>query len=335
MAHQLDTSNGRNNMAYVGETPWHGLGQKISADASKAEVQTAAGLDFEIKKAPISMTLEDGTSIAVPEMNRSVLYRSDTNAPLSIMSTNGFHIVQPEEIVSFIFDTVEAMGWKIETAGSLRGGRKVWALANIGEEATIGTGDTVKGYLLAATGCDGTMASEFKFTTVRVVCHNTLDMAVGRGADGSQPKVKVYHFNKFDVNSVKKQLGIATSQWAAFVETAKVLSKVKLSAPKALKVLRSVYMPDEKLIDGVALTDDEFLKQNTSAKRVLELFDGAGIGSDLASSKMTAWGLVNAQTEFCDHASKTFSRDNRLNTSWFGKGVSIKQAMVDACLDLA
>jgi len=336
MAHEIDTSNGRNNMAYAGEKPWHGLGFQIDPDASIDEWRQAAGLDWEIKKGGLLMRTEDNKTIDVSELNRSILYRSDTNAPLSVMSTKGYHVVQPDQILGFIGDSVKAMGWKMETAGSLKGGRKIWALANLGESADIGGGDEVRGYLLAATACDGSMASEFMFTSVRVVCDNTLHMAVDgsmktRGDDNGQ-RVKVYHYNKFDVNAVKTQLGIATTVWAGFIERAKALSRIKLSEKKAVKILRTVYEKDEKVVNAEFITDDEFMKSNATARKVLELYQGAGIGMDLHSAKGTAWGLVNATTEFYDHASKTRSTDNRLNSAWFGAGAQRKQDVVDACL---
>jgi len=343
MAHEIDFSNGRANMAYVGETPWHGLGFKIDADASIDEWRQAAGLEWSIKKGSMLYTTEDGEQCDASSLNRSILYRSDTKAPLSVMSTSGYHVVQPDEILTFIGDSVKAMGWKMETAGSLKGGRKIWALARTGDAAEVGKGDRVESFLLAATACDGSMASEFMFTTVRVVCQNTLHAATqGEGggvkeaaADGKQ-RVKVYHYNTLDVNAVKAQLGIASSVWARFIENAKLLTQVRLSEKKAVKVLRSVYAPVEKVIDGdEILTDEEFLKKNTTARKVLELYQGGAMGSDLASAKGTAWGLVNAATEYYDHASNTRSVDNRMNSAWFGNGATRKQEVFDACLKMA
>lgn len=339
MAHEIDTSNGRANMAYAGEKPWHGLGFQIDADASIQEWRAAAGLDWEIKKGGMMMRAEEGALVDASDLNRSILYRSDTLARLSVMSTSGYHVVQPDQILGFIGDSVKAMGWKMETAGSLKGGRKIWALANIGEEAEVGTGDKVKGYLLAATACDGSMASEFMFTSVRVLCNNTLHMAVDgslQQRDSSQPRVKVYHYNTLDVGAVKKQLGIAETVWAQFIERAKTLSRISLSEKKAIQILRSVYAPEEKVIVGdEIMSDEEFLKANTTARKVLELYQGAGIGMDLNSTHDTAWGLVNATTEFYDHASKTRSVDNRMNSAWFGAGATKKQQVVDACLEMA
>lgn len=340
MAHEIDMSNGRANMAYRGEKPWHGLGFVIEPGDSPEVIAQKAGLTFTIKKGSLILKTEDGELIDASDLNRSILYRDDTKARLSVMSTSGYHVVQPAEIVDFIASSAKTMGWEIETAGSIKGGRKIWALANIGESADIGRGDTVKGYLLAATACDGSMASEFMFTSVRVVCDNTLHMAVDgslRDQPADQPRVKVYHYNTLDIEAVKQQLGIAGSVWANFIERAKQLSSIKLSEKAAIQVLRKVYAPDPEVIDAefVEVDDVQFLKENTSARNVLELFNGKGIGMQLPSAKGTAWGLVNAATEFYDHASKTRSVDNRLNSAWFGRGAEYKQQVVDACFKVA
>lgn len=340
MAHEIDFSNNRANIAYRGQKPWHSLGFAIEAGDSPEVIAQKAGVNFEIKKATVLYKTEAGVLLDGRSLNKSVLYRSDTNAALSVMSTDKFKIHQPAQIFDFIASSARAMGWEIETAGSLKGGRKIWALANLGEESNLGTAaspDVVKGYLLAATSCDGSMASEFLFTSVRVVCDNTLHAAVDTGGsirqreNGGQ-RVKVYHFNALDVSDVKKQLGIAETVWGNFIERAKRLTQIKLDDKKAIKILRSVYEKrDNEVVDAVFVSDEEFLKSNTSARKVLELYQGGGIGSGLKTAKNTAWGLVNAQTEYSDHASKTWSVDNRLNSAWFGKSAQTKQDIVDAC----
>lgn len=341
MAHEIDLSNGRANMAYRGEKPWHELGFAIEAGDSPEVIAKKAGLTFTIKKGKMLMQTEEGQVIDASDLNRSILYRDDTKARLSVMSTDGYHIVQPVEVVDFIASSAKAMGWEIETAGSLKGGRKIWALANIGEQAEVGKGDMVKGYLLAATACDGTMASEFMFTSVRVVCDNTLHMAVDgsikESAAKGQARVKVYHFNKLDVAAVKSQLGIAGSVWERFIENAKHLASMKLNDKIAVKILRDAIDPvrEEKEVVGEVVTDEAWMEKNTTARKVLELYQGAGIGMNLKSANSTAWGLVNATTEYYDHASRTWSVDNRLNSAWFGKGAQVKQAVMDSCLKIA
>jgi phage/plasmid-like protein (TIGR03299 family) len=338
MSHEIDTSNNRANIAYRGETPWHGLGSPIEPGDDAETIKRKAGVNFEILKADVMYRDESGKLLDAGALNRSVLYRSDTKAPLSIMSTENYQIHQPEEIFDFIAQSARAMGWEIETAGSLRGGRKVWALAKLGVEHNLGTKanpDVVRGNLLAATSCDGSIASEFLFTSVRVVCANTLHAALNDG--DKKGRVKVYHFNSLDVAQVKKALNIAPTVWAQFIENAKRLAATKVSKKQAVSILRNVYevrKPAEKEVEGKRLTDAEFFEQSMSARHVLELFDGRGIGMQIPSAHGTAWGLVNAATEYYDHATPQKSQDARLNSAWFGVGASKKDAVLEACLEL-
>src|SRR3546814_12556175 len=113
---------------------------------------------------------------AFPE--QKVLYRSDTKAPLAVVSKR-FQVVQPGEILEFYRDLTEVGGFELETAGVLREGRKFWALARTGQSVSLKGRDRVDGYLLLATACDGTLATTAQFTSVRVVCKNTLSIALG------------------------------------------------------------------------------------------------------------------------------------------------------------
>jgi len=118
--------------------------------------------------------------------DQKVIVRSDTHAPLSVVSRR-YQVVQPVEVLEFYRDLVEVGGFELETAGVLKGGRKLWALAKTGQEATLRGGDRVKSYLLLATACDGTLATTAQFTSVRVVCNNTLQiaLAIPRSGEGA------------------------------------------------------------------------------------------------------------------------------------------------------
>jgi phage/plasmid-like protein (TIGR03299 family) len=337
--HEIDMSNGRANMAYVGETPWHKLGHPITEGASFEQWGEQSGLLFEIKKAKMLMEIDGEITGVTDALNRSVLYRTDTHAPLSIMSTDQYEIHQPRDILKFIFDAAEAMGYKMHTAGSLKGGRKIWALARIPEAVeSIGKGDEVRGFLLAATSCDGSMASEFLFTTVRVVCANTLHMAVNDDSN-TKPRVKVLHMESLNLEAVKKGLGIAPTMWARFIENAKRLAKVKLTEKKAVDILRKVYAPkpveaDGRVIEAEFVTDQQYLEQSTNARQVLDLYQGKGRGALLTSAKDTAWGLVNAVTQHVDFGGHKRQDELRLNSMWFGTGAHTKERVLEACLEL-
>ena len=171
------------SMAYVGAEPWHGLGNKLTPKQPLEVWAAAAGMDWSIEEAEVRFVAGSadnraglGSIHAFPE--QKVLYRSDTRAPLSVVSSR-FQVVQPAEILEFYLDLTELGGYELETAGVLKEGRKLWALAKTGQSATLKGRDTVNGYLLLATACDGSLATTAQFTSVRVVCNNTLAIALG------------------------------------------------------------------------------------------------------------------------------------------------------------
>lgn len=322
-------SNGRANMAFVGEKPWHGLGAQINPDASIEEWRVAAGLNWQIKSAPV-MYAPEAELPRGSGLDRHVLYRSDTNAALSVVSSY-YKAVQPESVLEFFRDLVGDAGFRINTAGALKNGRKIWALAEIGKSDSIMSVDPITGYLLLATSCDGSMATTARFTSVRVVCQNTLSMATGSKAKAGQ-EVKVYHITDFDHAKVKKDLGIVANTWSSFIEAAKLIARVKLDDAKAVSILQKVYAQSD---DDRAMEADKFLEKSPTSRKVIDLFHGKALGSNLESAKGTAWGLVNSVTEYVDFRSGSRTNDSRLDSAWFGRGAQVKEAVFAECVKLA
>ncbi len=315
MAHHVE------HMAYVGQTPWHGLGNQLSTNQPIEVWQEQAGMDWDIKEAPVQFmdTVDETQSRLITFPQSKVLYRSDTQAPLSVVSQR-YQVVQPREILEFYRDLTEVSGFQLETAGVLKGGRKVWALARTGHSATIQAHDVTNAYVLLATACDGTMATTAQFTAVRVVCNNTLAVAI----DDSKGAVKIRHKTTFDPEAVKRQLGISVSHWDTFMYRMKLLSERKVKHAEAESFFRQLF------------TDP---RQTSSAKpnehamsKTLAIYDGQGRGAELGSSKGTALGLLNTITEFVDHERRAHNTDNRLDSAWFGHGAAIKQQALDRTL---
>ena len=205
MAHLLET------MAYVGETPWHGLGNELSPKQPIEIWAKQAGMDWRIESSDVSYMANNdkGHNLILPFAEQKVLYRSDNFEPLSVVSQR-YQEVQPREILEFYRDLTEQSDFELETAGILKGGRKLWALARTGQSATLKGKDVSNGYLLLATACDGTLATTAQFTSIRVVCNNTLAISLANGSGGI---VKVPHSTSFDADKVKQQLGVSVKQW--------------------------------------------------------------------------------------------------------------------------
>ena len=320
MAHAVQT------MAYVGQTPWHQLGNQLPARQPIEVWAQKAGMDWEIKDTPVRyMTEQVGALGSIMTFDdQKVLYRSDTKAPLSVVSGR-YQVVQPREVLEFYRDLTEISGFELETAGVLKEGKKFWALAKTGKETALKGNDTVKGYLLLATSCDGTLATTATPTTIRVVCQNTLTIAL----NGASSAIKVPHSTSFDPQAVKKQLGIAVSSWDAFIYRMKTLSERKVKSHEAMNYFLRVICQSDSQVDSA-----QGLMNERALKAVQALYDGKGHGSDLASASGTAWGLLNAVTEFTDHERRARSQEYRLDSAWFGQGAALKQRALDHALQL-
>lgn len=324
MAHMIDMTNGRANMAYVGETPWHGLGSELTRGADLDVWRVEAGLNWSVGRAQVAFKPE-GKGIFV-KGDSQVLYRDDTFAQLGIVSDR-YQIVQPGEVLEFFRDIVGTGGLELETAGSLDGGKKVWALAKTGDGFSIMGQDRVEGYVLLSTSFDGSMATRAQFTSVRVVCNNTLQLA----AKDTKGAVIVPHSSTFDATGVKIDLGLIHGAFSTFEDQAQELAQRKLTNEEAMKLLAQVMVPSS--------VDKEFDQSTVSTKRfnqvltVFDLYQHAGRGSNLRSAAGTAWGLVNAVTEYVDHHAAR-NTNNRFRSGQFGPGATMKQDAFNRALAL-
>lgn len=314
------------SMAYTNETPWHGLGNQLAANQPLEVWAQQAGMNWRVEETEVRFVSGNagsnlGSIHAFPE--QKVLYRSDTKMPLSVVSAR-YAVVQPIELIEFYRDLVEAGGYQLETAGVLKDGKKLWALARTGQSVSLKGKDTVNGYLLLSTSCDGSLATTAQFTSVRVVCNNTLQIALGDSAGA----VKVPHRSQFDAQAVKRQLGIAISSWDGFIARMKALSECKVNDTAAEAFLRRVLTYPVGSGQPVHATND------SAIKAVQSLYAGNGMGATLASASGTAFGLLNAVTEYCDHHRRARSEDHRRDAAWFGTGATLKQKAWDEAMRL-
>ena len=345
MSHQIE------QMAYVGETPWHGLGNQLSQHQPLDVWAQQAGMDWRIESSNVSYMAQNerGQSIIMPYEEQRVLYRSDTHAPLSVVSQR-FQEVQPKEILEFYRDLTEQSGFELETAGVLKGGKKFWALARTGQSTALKGKDVSNGYILLATACDGTLATTAQFTSIRVVCNNTLAIAL-KGQNTSAGVVKVPHSTKFDADKVKQQLGISVRAWDEHMYEMKQLSQRKVTQYEAAAYFDAVFNnttmssidQEDNIIQFYRDVATQAAQANVKEKsepnaksmsKAMKMFNGQGRGATLPSSKDTAYGLLCSITEFIDHERRAMSTDHRLDSAWFGAGASIKQRGLEQALSM-
>ena len=326
MAHELYQIDNQYSMAYVDKTPWHGLGQKLNPDSPLEIWMQEAKLNWDIKEGTgyFNPTGNDDLEEIASIPGKKILMRSDNQKFLSIVGEN-YKTVQPIEIIEFFRDLIESGGFKMHTAGSIFNGLTIWALAEIGKEATIMGQDKIGGYLLLTTSCDGSSATTGQFTSIRVVCNNTLQMSISEG-EQSRQYVKIPHSRKFHANEMKEELGLASNSFDIFVEKANKLAKRKVAISDAIQFFINLYTTEEEKKEG---TFDK--KISATVKKLINLYEQ----ETLKSSNGTAWGMVNAVTAYYDHYSNTKTVDRRLHNAWFGNGLNYKNLAFESALKLA
>ena len=315
MAHMIDQTNGIDAIAYVGETPWHGLGQKVTQDAPIEVWQVEAGLNYEVKRAALHAQIPGAET---PVHNLTALYRDDTNAILGTVSENRYNIVQPKEILEFFRDLVALKGFHIDVAGALSGGQRIWAIARNGRQIRVKGTDVIIPNVLLAGDFTGKSATVGKLTTTRVVCNNTLEMAM----HGAGASIKVPHFKVFDADKVKKDLGIIDDAIEAFDIFANYAAERKVTRAEGIKFVMDLFAKYED--DGKTLT----VGSEKTINAVVETMRTAP-GQSVPSAAGTAWGLVNGVTRYVDFVARAHNRDNRIQSAWFGNGSATKNKAVE------
>lgn len=301
MAHEFETG------LFVSEPAWHGLGVLLNNAPGVDEALKLAGLDWTVK-------LEDmfrGNGQAVTD--HSVVVRSSDGAQLGVVGSD-FTPVQNHEAFDWIRPIIDSGEATIEAAGSLRGGRRVWILAAV-KNATVDIvkGDAIKSYVLFAHGHDGSLAVRAGFTTTRVVCQNTLSMALG-----GDKLLKFKHTSRVHDQLAKARdaFDVQRSELQSAAELFRMLTTKKLSDKNLVRYVR------ETLHEGAG--NDPGVKVRGVDDIVRLAHEGRG------AQPGTLWGGYNAVTEWATHE-RGRSADTRVNANWFGSG----SQLIDRALQTA
>ena len=285
MATELDMSNGRVNFAFSGDRKnvWHGTGTEMQENQTIDEWIVEAGLNWEVKSSPVEYNI-GGESI--PFSDRQVLYRSDTSAALSVVSNN-FKVVQPRQVVEFFRDLVEMNDMKLSTAGSLFGGKRFWALAELGKETQIVENDEVKAYLLLTTAVDGSLKTTGKFVSTRTVCNNTLTIAL---AENCKNVVAISHRSEWDADAVKIDLGLLDAGWHNFITDMRKLAATKVTDKQAQNFYQELIFDPKK--------EDATRAELRKVEKLMDLYKH-GLGSEMTQGNL--WGVLNGATQIFTH----------------------------------
>lgn len=314
MAHLIEnnTITGKAEIAYANSTPWHGLGQQLTQDAPIDVWRQEAGLDWEAELSPVRFEPHGDSGDTFIVKGKNVIFRNDTMTPLGVVSDR-YKIHQPADVLDFFNTLVQSAGFTLEVAGAIKGGKRIWALANVNKEAVVLHDDAVKGYLLLSTSFDGSAATIGQFTSIRVVCNNTLSAA---DTELSPSRVMLTHGTDFDASLMRERLGIIVGGFDGMMDKYRLLARKDVSLAYAKNFT-------SELFPAIFDPQTEKLKESRGFKRVLELFDGAGMGASEEGVYGTRWGLLNAVTQYIDHE-RGHNVDTRMNNAWFGNGNRLK-----------
>jgi phage/plasmid-like protein (TIGR03299 family) len=314
MAHEVET------MAYFGERPWHGLGSTLD-EAELYDWQAAskkAGLDWEVELVP----LVAADTLAKVD-HRAVRRTSDAK----VLGVVGPHYapLQNRDAFGWFQHFLDAREAALYTAGSLRGGSRVWVLAKLNRDPlVIAEGDEVEKFILLSHGHDGSLAVRAGFTPIRVVCANTLAMA--HGADASK-LIRLKHTKDVLENlaNVREVMNLANQEFEATAEQYRRLARKSINQSDLRKYVRRVL----KVEDG----EEPGPRLQNIAEEIARLAE-AGRGNSLASIRGTYWSAYNGVSEWLTH-SRGRSEDSRLNSLWFGDGASLNRHALEVALDMA
>ena len=261
MSHQVET------MAYAGELPWHGLGVPVSNDMSAYEMMEAAQLNWSVKKQPMYFMPNQDKGVLVED--KMLLVREEDNKQLDVVSST-WHPVQNQAAFDFFYDWVEEGNMEMHTAGSLKDGKLVWVLAKINETFEVLQNDIVEGYLLFTNPHQFGHSVNVRFTPIRVVCNNTLQLALG---GNNYHSFSVDHTKPFDAHAVKDALGLSKVAMGNYSMQAKYLASKRVTINTVDEYFQSLFpMTDYQKEKNQLLMILEFLSKWSKFKFSLKIF---------------------------------------------------------------
>lgn len=317
MAHEVE------QMFVVGAAPWHNLGRKFEVPPSLEEALVAAGLDWKVTTEPLF-------SGAKEQVEALLTRRSSDNSILGVVGPN-YTPLQNTEAFEFFRPFLDEKAAAIETAGSLRQGKRVWVLAKINRDPLVIKGnDVVEKYVLLSNSHDGTLAVRVGFTPIRVVCNNTLSMAINSEAS---KLIRIKHTKNVvsNLESVQEIMNLADAEFEATAEQYRLLTMKDINSKDLEKYVKLVFNTTAKLVEAGGNVE------NLNNKRILEqivpLFEG-GRGNNMTEIKGTMWAAYNAVNEYLQYE-RGNDNQNRMDNMWFGDSARLNKKALETALIMA
>jgi phage/plasmid-like protein (TIGR03299 family) len=327
VAHELFIENGKASMFYVGEVPWHELGTRLETPpASSAEAIQAAGLDWEVVKAPLYIS---GTGRLIRMPDRFAMVRKDhldrDDCPVFGFVGREYEPLQNLKAFRFFDPLLQDGTVTFETAGALGRGERVWVLARLGEDIQVGP-DALKRYLLLSNRHDGTGSVLIKFTPIRVVCQNTLSAALRD--EGRSFRIRHDRRLGTRLRETGELLQMILRAYEQLRVGFEAMRAVTLNKDQVGMYLASVF-PDPQN------PTPETIRTVERHRTIAAHFYREGSGNAQPGVQGTLWAAYNGVAEYIDHRKPNVKAgdysESRLKYVWFGGGATIKQrALVNA-----
>lgn len=287
MAHEVES------MAYVRTKPWHGLGVRVEEAMTSAEAIKIAGLDWEVHGKPIFT--ESGIQIPGYVANT----RTSDNSILGVV-TEKYKVVQNKDAFTFT-DNLIGPDCRYETAGSLKNGKSVWMLAKLPETSILD--DKVEQYLCFSNTHDGTGAVKVFCTPVRVVCNNTLNIAL----NGATRFWSCKHMGRMEdkLAEATHTLKLANKYMEELKAKADIYAHTKCDMDKVKQIIAELF----------PINEDDTDRHKANMTKARNEFMVCYFMPDIEKFRGTEWGLINSAADFCAHVqpqrnTKTYQERN-------------------------
>lgn len=304
MAHMVET------MAYAGETPWHGLGVPVSNDLTPRQMMEKAGVDWKVHEVESFVEFDNKR---LPTGQKSLVRGTDGKILTNV--GENWKPCQNETAFDFFSEFVLSGDMEMHTAGSLRDGQYVWALAKVKESFDVFGEDTVESYLLFSNPHVYGKSIDVRFTPIRVVCNNTLTLSLNTKTNNG---TRIGHRTEFNPNTVKETLGLAHEKFAKYKEMAEFLGSRKVTAESLIQFYNSVFPHTSRVDETASIKSYDDLSRNAKL-----CYDALEIQPGAQFAEGTWWQAFNSVTYVTDHVQGR-NAENRLHNQWFGYNQSRK-----------
>jgi phage/plasmid-like protein (TIGR03299 family) len=321
MAHEVEVINGQASMMYVGQAPWHKLGTQVASDIKIADAIVAAGLDWNVGLKPLQTA--DGEKVRA-----AATYRETDGRILGVVGPD-YRVLQNSKAFEFFQPFLDTGVATLETAGSLRGGERIWVLAKIkGDPMVVKGNDIVDRYILLSNGHDGVLAVRAGYSAIRTVCANTLAMA---HSSSKSQLIRIRHVGDVEasLDMVGQAMQAADQTFEVNMELYRKMANTSISAKDFEKFVKVVFTEPKKMAAAIeAGTEDDITSGKRLMDKLVPLFE-RGRGNDMPEIKHTVWSAYNAISEHLQYNSKAATDAARLDSLWYGSGAQVNKRALD------